>query len=795
MNNEKAPLTLSFPQGESLPPWAFFFAGFMASLLGIASVSLLTSAYDLATDTFGFIFFIPIFSFGFSYIHARKDIRLTLIVIGTLVLLLGGSMMLNIMMIQDAAAQFITKLGNDALSFLPGSGGDYMENPFGMTFFLSMVSTIPTFLTTWVIIRKKPIIFALLGYLPFLVCSFSLNYRSPTTASSVGMICGILMLFLFRNVRKSAKENTYQNLTVLFLPILAVLLFLVLLNPQSKYRNDEIARKRFASVRDFVESVSRRIPWGTGVTREGLSKVYETTYFGSVRIDHLANDVLRLSVETEDLLKAGNFTPPSVRFMSVVREKNDRYPESNANNTPFLYLKTSSMSWFDGYSWASRAADLVPADYFTEIPITQREARYTLHVTSEFDADYAFIPYYVDQYHLDPESRAYVESPEISVREAYNMNEKVHLDDGGKEYIYAYDNAPARYTPKWTQEYLDLIYEDCLSIPDETLKNVLNSGMLPDWYQEILTGSVNMPTETIVEKVVSYVRTLREYDAETPFPPSDMDFVGWFLHDSKTGFCVHYATTAVVLLRLLGIPARYVRGYLLTDVEDGVSHEVTTADAHAWIEYFHPDYGWVMDDPTPGNKTAASYYNFNAIVYKYGSETTFVTPRPRVTPTPVTENKTANPDSLNEGAGNGIWQEEDESFSGSRFIEGIFNKLFAFMIHFLIIVGALLVLVLGIRFGFQLYWKTKMRNKDINLSSRAYYKYFRIMAKILKGRSSEKGELVAMKAAFSREGITEEERKQLVEAEEKHLDALYMKSRRYRRNLFELIRIRKKLPF
>ena len=136
MNNEKAPLTLSFPQGESLPPWAFFFAGFMASLLGIASVSLLTSAYDLATDTFGFIFFIPIFSFGFSYIHARKDIRLTLIVIGTLVLLIGGSMMLNIMMIQDAAAQFITKLGNDALSFLPGSGGDYMENPFGMTFFL-----------------------------------------------------------------------------------------------------------------------------------------------------------------------------------------------------------------------------------------------------------------------------------------------------------------------------------------------------------------------------------------------------------------------------------------------------------------------------------------------------------------------------------------------------------------------------------------------------------------------------------------------------------------------------------
>ena len=48
-------------------------------------------------------------------------------------------------------------------------------------------------------------------------------------------------------------------------------------------------------------------------------------------------------------------------------------------------------------------------------------------------------------------------------------------------------------------------------------------------------------------------------------------------------------------------------------------------DAHAWIEYFHPDYGWIMDDPTPGNQTAASYYNYKAILTEYGPETTLVT--------------------------------------------------------------------------------------------------------------------------------------------------------------------------
>ncbi len=54
------------------------------------------------------------------------------------------------------------------------------------------------------------------------------------------------------------------------------------------------------------------------------------------------------------------------------------------------------------------------------------------------------------------------------------------------------------------------------------------------------------------------------------------------------GVCQDYAHASIGLLRALGIPARYVSGLLATQV----------GETHAWIEFFHPDHGWVSADPT-----------------------------------------------------------------------------------------------------------------------------------------------------------------------------------------------------
>ncbi len=89
------------------------------------------------------------------------------------------------------------------------------------------------------------------------------------------------------------------------------------------------------------------------------------------------------------------------------------------------------------------------------------------------------------------------------------------------------------------------------------------------------------------------------YDLKTKKMPSDTgDFAQWFYEQSETGYCVHFATAAAVLLRAAGIPARYVTGYLV-NVSAGELTAVYEKNAHAWVEYWLPGVGWVPLEATP----------------------------------------------------------------------------------------------------------------------------------------------------------------------------------------------------
>ena len=77
------------------------------------------------------------------------------------------------------------------------------------------------------------------------------------------------------------------------------------------------------------------------------------------------------------------------------------------------------------------------------------------------------------------------------------------------------------------------------------------------------------------------------------------DPVDDFWLDRRAGFCEHYASAVTVVLRRWGVPARIVTGYLGGEVNplNGVL-EVRQRDAHAWVEYWHSQRGWVRLDPT-----------------------------------------------------------------------------------------------------------------------------------------------------------------------------------------------------
>ena len=68
---------------------------------------------------------------------------------------------------------------------------------------------------------------------------------------------------------------------------------------------------------------------------------------------------------------------------------------------------------------------------------------------------------------------------------------------------------------------------------------------------------------------------------------------------NRTGFCQQYAAAMGVMLRLSGVPARVVLGYAHAVPDNAGTFDVTTFDAHAWVEAYFSGVGWVPFDPTP----------------------------------------------------------------------------------------------------------------------------------------------------------------------------------------------------
>ena len=88
------------------------------------------------------------------------------------------------------------------------------------------------------------------------------------------------------------------------------------------------------------------------------------------------------------------------------------------------------------------------------------------------------------------------------------------------------------------------------------------------------------------------------YALDVAIQPADVDFVTNFLFNTREGYCTYFASAMTVLCRMVGLPARYVEGYLAVPNAQGESL-VTGLDAHAWTEVYFQNFGWLTFDATP----------------------------------------------------------------------------------------------------------------------------------------------------------------------------------------------------
>ena len=227
-----------------------------------------------------------------------------------------------------------------------------------------------------------------------------------------------------------------------------------------------------------------------------------------------------------------------------------------------LYLRGQAFDIYDGKSWritsGGENSDLWPRDL-------KRLGR--IDISLKIERDLLYTPYH---------RRGGWASQLHNGRLPNTGNESEY-------WYYMYQPTPA------TQE-ITLTAEDedrYLSLPRQTMEDA----------RQILEE--NNLLDATAEQIVDFVSKSAEYSLRTfSMGQDEEDFAIWFLTEGETGYCVHFATAAVVLLRAAGIPARYVEGYAFT-AEWKVTTQVTESAAHAWVEYVDTYLGWTMLDPTP----------------------------------------------------------------------------------------------------------------------------------------------------------------------------------------------------
>ncbi len=162
---------------------------------------------------------------------------------------------------------------------------------------------------------------------------------------------------------------------------------------------------------------------------------------------------------------------------------------------------------------------------------------------------------------------------------------------------------PVEYnTVKALKQKSEKIYNEYLQVPNN----------LPQRVKDLAVSLVSR-ADTDYDKakaIEQYLSKNYPYNLDVRSTPRNRDFVDYFLFDLKQGYCSYYASAMAVLARCVGLPARYVEGYMLPPEptkNDSTTYIVTNMQAHAWVEIYFEGYGWLPFEPT--SPFSASFYS------------------------------------------------------------------------------------------------------------------------------------------------------------------------------------------
>lgn len=383
---------------------------------------------------------------------------------------------------------------------------------------------------------------------PLIPCLVVTN-TAPDAWCVFSLLLGVVLLLLTASVRRRDVAEGARLLWLLVLPVAAGLLLTFRMIPKEGYVNRaEETRERILG---WVESLPEKLE---DTTREIASAV------------QISDD------ETVNLKTLGRQSSLAYPVMEVTAQWNGA-----------VYLRGQDYDSYTGTGWTAsrhRSEEFTYAgEQASSVDITTRSGR-----------DNRFLPYYPAQ----AETLVGGSAANSGKHKSYRVSRTV-LPDNWRTLVRE------RAEGRWESEvvftsvleatgYLDAYRY--LLLPEETKKEARVI------LETVLEGQTTATAKA--DAIAAYVRASAKYDRDTDRMPSDEeDFALWFLTESDTGYCVHFATAAVVLLRAADVPARYVTGYL-AHCTPGETVTVTADTAHAWAEYYEAQLAcWIPLEATP----------------------------------------------------------------------------------------------------------------------------------------------------------------------------------------------------
>lgn len=548
------------------------------------------------------------------------------------------------------------------------------------TGFFVLLSLILNGLFSFLISRIKSIKIAGLLSIALLVPCFVLVNTLPDLVPLL-IIFTVLFALYFSSQTRQLNYAHSGVITAVCAVILAVLItVLAVINPVADYERPK-----------WQDNMLNTVQTLTGMK----------TYNGSGKISSALAEVGNNVSSEVDFSNAGALKQTGTKVMTVVTDLNGR-----------IYLKGMSYANYENNKWSvltDEQANDYPQDFQAFIMTANYQERSTVTIDTVNKESIVYTPYYLASINdtFSPVCDVLVSNSDKATN--YSMSvmpySESELDNFSMDFssqVYDYDNFVKSY-------YLKLPYDTKLA-------------MLKIAEENNLTG---VSTQNIPQAVKQFVSHSASYSLNTQKVPDGRDVAEWFLNDAETGYCMHFANAAAVMLRALGVPARYVTGYC-ANVVDGKA-TVTSDNAHAWVEYFDERIGWIPLDAT------SSDFEVPQATESIQPTTQAQTTSPTVQPTTQAQNTKP------------VKTEVKAKISTPAII----------VIIILLIIALAILRIILIRY----YRKYSFTHKDYKSRVICIYRYLNKLSVHSKVRIPKKIENICTKAKFSTHNISDEEYK------------------------------------